>query len=531
MAELAKKNVETKDIKNNSNKSSIIEKGLINMINPCYNIREFVGAECLSKIVKKFKLSNAVSKNIEEFIGVDLSTKDYGIIKKNRILFASLVGGLWLFQLIQATLELFPFPLKLSNLDFGAHLLLMACSYSLYFIFKAKFVFAYKPVETKEEGKKTVKFTKEEISFKNILMGTELNESKNLILGFDENKKLYVTNIIKNYHMIVAGSTGYGKSNFAHVWASCLIKSEVDAAFLLLDPKKSELKRYRDIKRVFYTGENDKIIKVLKCAENEMDRRNKLIDPEKYVNNLETWNKKYHNNKWHYIFIYMEEIADLMLGEHSYEFTKLITRLAQLGRSTGIRLVLSTQYPKAEVISAIIKINCVERVGFAVNTPQESGVIIDSPILKTLEKQGETYMRINRKLSSIKVPYLEDKDIEKVVEYLEKNHDKNGQYDMSEKFVSFVSNEINSDVEMCHDENKNRVATHLEKIEILSSEDLLKFYENNCNDEVFSLNETSNYVNIGRTKIQEFRKQLVSEGKLISTGNKLFLSKKVNLEK
>jgi hypothetical protein len=508
-----------------------VKRGLINMINPCYYIKEFVGSEGLNTLLKKIKLKDSTIKNIGKFFGLDMDSKDSVVVKKNRLVFAVMTGTLWLLQLIQTVFEPVNFILDLKKLSIGGHLLLMFGSYSLYFIVKTRFVFVCKEEEKKEEAKKAIEWTKKEISFKRILMETELNENKNIILGFTEDKKLYTTDIKKNYHTIVAGSTGYGKSNFAHVWVSCLIKSEIDASFLLLDPKKSELKRYRDIKRVLYTGENDKIIKVLKYATNEMDRRNKLIDKEKYVNNIETWNKKYPDNKMHYIFIYVEEIADLMLGAYSDEFTDLITRLAQLGRSTGFRLVLSTQYPKVDVISGIIKINCVERVGFAVNTSKESDVIIDSPVLKTLEKQGETFMRINRKLVSIKVPYLENDHIEKIVEYLEKNHDKSGQYDLSEKFVSFVSNEINSDVEVCHDENKNCVATRLEKIEILTSEDLLKFYENDCENEVYSLSETLKYVNLGRTKIQELRKQLVSEGKLISVGNKLFLSKKVNLEK
>lgn len=508
-----------------------IKQGLINMINPLYNIREFVGAEYLSMFLKKIKVKDSTANYIGQIIGLNLDDKDGGIVKKNRFLFVTMTGSLWLFQLIQTLFSPFPFPIYLERLSVGTHLIFMGMSYSTYFILKTKFVFAYKPKEEKKEMNKLNELTKKEISFKKILMETELNENKNLILGFTQDKKLFISDIKKNYHMIVAGSTGYGKSNFAHVWVSCLIKSEINASFLLLDPKKSELKRYRDIKRVLYTGDNDKIIKVLKCATDEMDRRNKLIDKEKYVNNIETWNKKYPDNKMHYIFIYIEEIADLMLGAYSDEFTDLITRLAQLGRSTGFRLVLSTQYPKVDVISGIIKINCVERVGFAVNTSKESEVIIDSPILKTLEKQGETFMRINRKLVSIKVPYLENDHIEKIVEYLEKNHDKNGQYDLSEKFVSFVSNEINSDIELCRDENENCVVTQLKKVEISSSEDLLKFYESNCENEVYSLNETANLVNIGRTKIQELRNKLKSEGKLILVNNKLTLNKKVKLEK
>jgi hypothetical protein len=505
-----------------------LEQGLINMINPLYYFKEFIGIEGFLYILKKIKLKDKTIAAIFKFFGLDIATKDSIVVKKNRLVFAVMVGTLWTLQLIQTIFEPINFIIDLKKLSLGGHLLLMLVSYSLYFIIKTRFVFVMKQDESTN---KSIKWTKEEISFNKILMETKLNENRNIILGFKEDKKLYITDIKKNYHMIVAGSTGYGKSNFAHVWVSCLIKSEINASFFLLDPKKSELKRYRDIKRVLYTGENKKIIKVLKEIEKEMDRRNNLIDPEKYVNNLETWNKKYPNDKMHYIFIYVEEIADLMLGEHSEEFTKLITRLSQLGRSTGIRLVLSTQYPKVEVISGIIKINCVERVGFAVNTSKESDVIIDSNVLKTLEKQGETFMRINRKLVSIKVPYLENDHIEKIVEYLEKNHDKSGQYDISEKFVSFVSNEINSDIEACHEENKNRVATHLEKVEILTSEDLLKFYENNCENEVFSLTETLKYVNLGRTKIQELRSQLTREGKLNSVNGKLTLIKKVKLEK
>jgi hypothetical protein len=154
-----------------------LEQGLINMINPLYYFREFVGTENLNNILKKIKLKDKTITTIFKFLGLDINNKDSVIIKKNWTVFACMVGGLWALQLIQTVFEPFNFILDLKKLSLEGHLLLMGMSYSLYFIVKTRFVFVMKQDEEKEGAKKAIKLTKEEISFNKILMETELNEN------------------------------------------------------------------------------------------------------------------------------------------------------------------------------------------------------------------------------------------------------------------------------------------------------------------------------------------------------------------
>lgn len=377
------------------------------------------------------------------------------------------------------------------------------------------------------------------VSFGDLLVNTPLGFNSNLIVGMEENSNLKILDIKKIYHSIVAGTTGFGKSNLSHVLISSMLKSDIDVSFFLLDPKKSELKRYRDINRVLYSGDHEEILNILRSLVAEMDRRNKLIENDKFVNNLETWNNKY-TEKLGYMIVYIEEIADLMTSsnkEYREEFQDLITRLSQLGRSTGIRLFLSTQYPKKEVLPTLIKNNCINRFGFAVSNSIESNVIVDTGILTELKNIGELFFKHNGTFTKIKVPYLEDKDIVDLITYLEQRHNKKGQYPLGEKFVSIVSNGLNTGVEACHYSNETDTAAQIKEpivmndlIEVVTKEDLLKFYLDNCQNEVYSVNETVKLVTIGRTKLQELRKELINSGSLEVINGKTYINTKQRLK-
>lgn len=381
------------------------------------------------------------------------------------------------------------------------------------------------------------------VSFGNLLLNSQLNTSNNMVIGITEDNNLHTLDIKKLYHSIIAGSTGFGKSNLSHVLLSSLLKSDIDASFFLLDPKKSELKRYRDINRVLYSGDHEEIINILRSLVKEMDRRNKLIESDKFVNNLETWNSKY-KEQLGYIIVYIEEIADLMCSsdkEYVEEFQKLITRLSQLGRSTGIRLFLSTQYPKKEVLPTLIKNNCINRFGFAVSNKIESGVIVDCNILTELNNIGEMYFKHNGRFTKIKVPYLEDEHIVSLITYLEERHNKTAQYPLGEAFVSIVSNEAIAGVEAYHYCNESDTATQQvinkepivmsDLTEVITKEDLLKFYLTNCENEVFSVNKTVDMVTIGRTKLQQLRKDLINNGSLEVLNGKTYINNREKLKR
>jgi DNA segregation ATPase FtsK/SpoIIIE-like protein len=362
------------------------------------------------------------------------------------------------------------------------------------------------------------------IDFFTLFKNVNLDTKNNILLGYDEKGKEIIISIFDLYHSIVAGTTGFGKSNLGHVVISSLLKSPLDIVNVLLDPKKSEAKRYRDIDNVFYSGDNSQIVNVLKYLEKEMDRRNKLFEQDKFIRDIETWNKKYPHDQLPYIVIYIEEIADLIKSSDKRlqaTFSDTITRLTQLGRSTGFRVFLSTQSPKRDIIKTIIKANCATKFGFGVTNVSESMVILDNNNAKGLEI-GEMILQMNGKETKVKVPLLEDNDIENIINYLE-DLSIYSKKPMAKKFVSFMSNELLNSV-LTVSETVSRDTDDTKK-EINDSDELLELYKRispDINKEILSISKTLPYITIGRTKLQKFRSELVDKNYFINSNKKLY---------
>lgn len=347
------------------------------------------------------------------------------------------------------------------------------------------------------------------LSFFETLKNTNF-EPYQFMVGQNLEGDFTILDVRKIYHTIIAGSTGYGKSNLSHVIISTLLKSlssvEVKPRLILLDPKKSELKRYRRFKFVNYTGDKESILTILKDVEKEMHYRNTLFDQNDFVNNLETWNNTYNNKKLDYIIVYIEEIADLMLSEYAQEFTTIIQSLSQLGRSAGIRLFLTTQKPNKEVIDTKIKANCINRISFAVANSIESRVILDNTNATQLSKPGECFLQYNNTDIYLKVPYLEDKHIIQDIEYLTKisvrGQVKTPYIDENKSHGLECSTPVIPAVEI--------VRTPAVR-EINSALDLYNLY-NECGYQ--SIANTVKMTNIGRTKVTQYRKELKQKNML-----------------
>ncbi|MGD9276523.1 MAG: FtsK/SpoIIIE domain-containing protein [Candidatus Pacearchaeota archaeon] len=364
------------------------------------------------------------------------------------------------------------------------------------------------------------------ISFYTLVKNTNLTNKENMIVGLKNSGSLEILDIKKIYHSIVAGSTGKGKSNFSHVVCSSLIKSNLDIAMFLLDPKKSELKRYRDIDRVFYSGDHKEINNILSEIVKEMDRRNIMFEGDKFINNIEMWNNS-KEDKLNYIIVYVEEIADLIMSSDEKDensFKNNVTRLCQLGRSVGIRVFLSTQKPNAEIIPTIIKGNCYTRFGFATTNIIESRVILDNSMCCDLKQAGDMIFQNNGENIKLKVPLIEEKFIVNIVEYLEKNHNKKADYPLSGRMVEMVKSKLGVKKTGDQCDGRDPVATIIK-----NKHDLLDFYKKYCENEIFSSRITSEKVDIGKTKIQEYRKELIKDGTLIEKGKKTYLNKKINI--
>jgi S-DNA-T family DNA segregation ATPase FtsK/SpoIIIE len=223
-------------------------------------------------------------------------------------------------------------------------------------------------------------------------------------LGKAVNGDVLVTDLAAMPHLLIAGSTGTGKS----VGLNCMIASILfratpeDVRLILIDPKRLELGVYEDIPHLLTPVVTDPKVaaNVLKWAVSEMERRIRMLASEG-VRNIEQFNNIIRAEKGerqdesgeelkalHYIVIVIDELADLMMVS-AHEVEESITRLAQMARAVGIHLILATQRPSVDVITGLIKANFPSRISFRVAARVDSRTILDSIGAEQLLGRGD----------------------------------------------------------------------------------------------------------------------------------------------
>ncbi len=224
-------------------------------------------------------------------------------------------------------------------------------------------------------------------------------------LGKGVTGKSYFYNIAKMPHLLIAGTTGSGKSVVVHnLVMSLLYRNTPDELRLIMvDPKRVELTLYNDIPHLLtpVIKEPKKAVLALKWAAKEMERRYDLLESHK-VRDI----KSYHENivypayskknketdqlpeKMPYIVIIIDELADIMQA-YPRELESAIVRLAQMSRATGIHLILSTQRPSVNVITGLIKANIPSRLALQVASQIDSRTILDAPGAESLLGRGD----------------------------------------------------------------------------------------------------------------------------------------------
>lgn len=249
------------------------------------------------------------------------------------------------------------------------------------------------------------------------------NRSKLCVsLGLDVSGNAVVANIAKMPHVLIAGTTGSGKSVLINSFICSLLfrASPSEVKLILIDPKRVELTGYNNIPHLLtpVIVEVEKILSALKWAMNEMDRRYKLF-AEKGVRNIDAYNESSGFQVLPYIVILIDELADLMAFA-PVEVEDAIARLAQMARATGIHLVLATQRPSVDVITGLIKANIPCRIAFNVSSMIDSRVILDSPGAEKLLGRGDMlYIPPDQaKPSRIQGTYVSDQEVRKLVENL-----------------------------------------------------------------------------------------------------------------
>ena len=249
-----------------------------------------------------------------------------------------------------------------------------------------------------------------------------------IALGRGTSGVSHFANIAKSPHLLIAGTTGSGKSVGIHTIVTSLLykNSPEDLRFIMVDPKRVELTLYNKIPHLLTPVITDpkKAILALKWATKEMERRYNILETES-VRDIQSYHKNSKNaDPMPYIVFIIDELADMMTS-YPREIEALIVRLAQMSRAVGIHLVLSTQRPSVEVITGLIKANIPSRIAFQVPSQIDSRTIIDSPGAEKLLGSGDM-LYLGAEMSKpqrIQSPYISETEVKKVVEYLVDNYE------------------------------------------------------------------------------------------------------------
>ncbi|MDI9429405.1 MAG: DNA translocase FtsK [Spirochaetota bacterium] len=248
-----------------------------------------------------------------------------------------------------------------------------------------------------------------------------------MVLGRDLLNRGVVIDVMKSPHLLIAGSTGSGKSVCVNslICSILFTRSPREVRLILVDPKIVELNIYNGIPHLLTPVITDakRTLKALDFALYEMDRRYRLLQSIG-VRNIIGYNEKIKANalareKLPYIVIIIDEFADLMhlVGK---EMETKVSRLAAMSRAVGIHLVLATQRPSVDVITGVIKNNIPTRIAFAVTSSTDSRIILDEMGAEKLLGRGDMLYQSSSEPASVRIQgsFLSDQEVEDVVAFV-----------------------------------------------------------------------------------------------------------------
>ncbi|MEA1929621.1 MAG: DNA translocase FtsK 4TM domain-containing protein [Patescibacteria group bacterium] len=251
-----------------------------------------------------------------------------------------------------------------------------------------------------------------------------------LSLGRSITGASFFSNLTKAPHMLIAGTTGSGKSVVIHTFiTSLLYRNPPDLLrFIMIDPKRVELALYNKIPHLLTPVVTDpkKAILVLKWAIKEMERRYGLLE-SKAVRDIQSYHQnvrgKDEEEKMPYIVVVIDELADIMLA-YPRELEAAIVRLAQMSRAVGIHLVLSTQRPSVEVITGLIKANIPSRIALQVASQIDSRTILDMAGAEKLLGAGDMLYLAGDMSKPVRLQsaFVSEGEVKKVVNHIVKDY-------------------------------------------------------------------------------------------------------------
>ena len=266
------------------------------------------------------------------------------------------------------------------------------------------------------------------VAIRNVMSSNEFqklrkNAALPIALGRGSGGEDVCFDLAKMPHLLVAGATGSGKSVCLNAIVSCMIteKTPAQVRLLLVDPKRVELTPYNGIPHLMapVIVETDTVVGYLKGLIREMFDRYRMME-EVGVRNIEAYNKR-GADKMPYLCVVVDELADLMMTA-AFDVEQSICRLAQLGRATGIHLIIATQRPSVDVVTGLIKANFPSRISFGVTSQVDSRTILDTSGADKLLGRGDMlYLPIDAsKPSRVQSVFIGDDEIGDLVNFWQK---------------------------------------------------------------------------------------------------------------
>ena len=281
---------------------------------------------------------------------------------------------------------------------------------------------------------------REMVDARSVVTTSKFMESKMelpVVLGKTISNEVFVTDLAKMPHLLMAGATGQGKSVGLNIMLTSLLykKHPSQLKLVLVDPKKVELTLFNKIERHFLAKPPDseeaiitdtsKVVNTLNSLCIEMDNRYDLLKNAS-CRNIKEYNKKFTDrrlnpNKGHrflpYIVLVIDELADLMMTAGK-EIETPIARLAQLARAIGIHLIVATQRPSVNVITGIIKANFPARLSFRVTSKIDSRTILDAGGADQLIGMGDMLLSSGSEMTRLQCAFVDTPEVERICDFI-----------------------------------------------------------------------------------------------------------------
>ena len=282
---------------------------------------------------------------------------------------------------------------------------------------------------------------KQTVSLKEVLASDRFRSAKMelpIALGKTISNEVFVADLAKMPHLLIAGATGQGKSVGINTILMSLLynKHPSQVKLVLIDPKKVELFPYAAIEDYFLTAppnqeepivtDTKKVVATLNSLLIEMDERYNLLKKAK-VRHITDYNQKFTERKLNpnnghkflpYIVLVIDEFADLIMTAGK-EVENPIARLAQLSRAVGIHLIIATQRPSVNIITGVIKANFPARIAFKVTAMVDSKTILDTPGAERLVGRGDMLLSYGADVVRLQCAFIDTPEVEKVIQHIE----------------------------------------------------------------------------------------------------------------